>query len=178
MRSIPRLMECWCIPILFLPGINLIFMLCRMCYILSLTDKITNRTYTEFNNKYEAQRGVHLERDLIAVHTAKGTRFVEGIKVTVNQPAVPIPGVQLFTPCKDSLIAIQTYAKALPGQETGGKPLQGPDPSATPAGCGVDSVTDFVSTKWFVHHKGEPFVGLYGKVCFFSRFSLNDRPFS
>ena len=63
-----------------------------------------------FNKKYEEQRGVRIEQGKVEAKTAKGaTYFADGLKITVKQPGVPIPGVELFTPCRESAIAIQSY---------------------------------------------------------------------
>ena len=41
--------------------------------------------------------------------------MVKGIQVFVKQPGIVIPGVELFTPCKESLTLINAYHRGCTG---------------------------------------------------------------
>jgi len=94
--------------------------------------KYLTQVCTDFNDKYETSRGVHLELTKVEGKTAKGaTILVDGLKVTVKNPGAEIPGVKLFTPCRESALAIQTYKTSLQGTPAVSA-LPAYNPNATP----------------------------------------------
>ena len=106
--------ENWnCIIVLaFIPVVNIVALLVYWCLCATRSKTIARNMCENFNKKYEKERGVKLSFDSQQAHR---------IKVVVSKPGQPLPGVVLFTPCKEDMIALEAFSIPLPGQSPSAK---------------------------------------------------------
>ena len=133
------------LPLWIIPVIGQVVVITHLITTSNKAVKYVEKVFSDFNEKYEKARGVHIKYAQTFQETHKGRRKVDTIVITVKQPGVPIPGIPLFQLSKEGLVAVQAYqqgvqtgtpmAAAPPPPAYGAAPIAPVDPAyPTPAG--------------------------------------------
>jgi len=98
----------WAIIFNFIPLIgNIIWIIIVACLYPKNSKKKGQAVFDAINAKYEQSRGIHLEWGKAVTQTQDGNEVLtDGIMITVKHPGVPLPGIELFTPCRDAETAL------------------------------------------------------------------------